>query len=78
MDYKIYVRVRSETDADGNVVPTEIIWEDDRVFPIDRILDVRHCASTKAGGLGIRYTVRISGHPRYLYYEHPRWFVEAK
>lgn len=78
MDYKIYVRVRSETDTDGHVLPTHIIWADDRVFPVDRVLDVRRRASTKAGGLGIRYTVRIQGHDRYLFYEDPRWFVEGK
>ena len=78
MDFKVYVRVRSETDADGNVIPTHIIWQDDRVFPIDRVLDVRRCASTKAGGLGLRYTVRIAGAQKYLFYEDPRWFVEGK
>ncbi len=78
MDYKIYVRVKSETDTDGNIVPTHIIWSDDREFPIDRVIDVRKAASTKAGGLGLRYTVRIDNKERFLYYEAPRWFVERK
>ncbi len=78
MDYKTYVRVRAETDTDGNIVPTHIIWADDRVFSIDRVLDVRRRASTKAGGLGLRFTVRISGKERYLFYENPRWFVESR
>lgn len=78
MDYKIYVRVKSETDADGNIVPTHIIWSDDREFPIDRVIDVRKAASTKAGGLGLRYTVRIDRKERFLFYENPRWFVERK
>ncbi len=78
MDYKIYVRVKSETDTDGNVVPTHIIWQDDRVFAIDRVLDVCRRASTKAGGLGLRYTVRICGKQRYLFYENPKWFVERE
>ena len=78
MDYKIYVRVRSETDVDGNVLPTHIIWSDDRVFPVDRVLDVQRRASTNAGGLGMRYTVRIHGKERYLFFENPRWFVEGK
>ncbi len=78
MDFKTYVRVRAEFDTDGNVIPTQIIWKDERVFSIDRVLDVRRCASTKAGGVGTRYTVRIEGREKYLYYEDPRWFVEAK
>ena len=45
---------------------------------IDRVLDVRRAASLKAGGMGIRYTVRINGKQSYLFYEEPRWFVEAK
>lgn len=77
MDYKTYVRVRAETDVDGNIVPTHIIWADDRVFAIDRVLDVQRRASTKAGGLGLRFTVRIHGKERYLFFEDPRWFVET-
>lgn len=26
----------------------------------------------------MRYTVRVSGRDTFLYYEGPRWFVEAK
>ena len=78
MDFKTYVRVRAEFDTDGNIIPTQIIWKDERVFSIDRIIDVRRRASTKAGGVGIRYTVRIGGKEKFLYYEEPRWFVEAK
>ncbi|MEG1651066.1 MAG: hypothetical protein RSB78_07080 [Oscillospiraceae bacterium] len=78
MEYKTYVRVKAEFDTDGNVVPTHIIWNDERIFSIDRILDIRRCASTRAGGMGIRYTVRIEGREKYLFYENPKWFVEAR
>ncbi|MEG0912313.1 MAG: hypothetical protein RSA97_03910 [Oscillospiraceae bacterium] len=78
MEYKTYVRVKAEFDTDGNVVPTHIIWNDERIFSIDRILDIRRCASTRAGGMGIRYTVRIDGREKYLFYENPKWFVEAR
>lgn len=77
MGFKTYVRVKAEFDTDGHVMPTAIIWSDDREFAIDRVLDVRRAASTKAGGLGLRYTVRIGGHERYVYYEDPCWFVET-
>ena len=36
-------------------------------------------ASRKAGGVGLRYTVIISGQESQLYYEeNDKWFVEAK
>ncbi len=78
MEYKKYVRVRAEFDGEGNIRPTHIVWDDARVFEIDRILDIRRCASLKAGGMGLRYTVRIEGREKYLFYENPRWFVEAR
>ncbi len=76
--YKKYVRVRAEFDPQGNIRPQEIVWEDGQVFEIDRVLDIRRCESLKAGGLGLRYAVRIEGREKYLYYEEPRWFVEAR
>ena len=60
------------------VQPLSLLWEDGTVYEIDRVLDVRRAASLKAGGMGIRYTVRINGKQSYLFYEEPRWFVEAK
>ena len=58
--------------------PLDLIWEDGRHYPIDRILDVRRAASLKAGGAGIRYTVQIGRCKRFLYYDQPQWFVEGK
>lgn len=78
MARKVYVSVMARFDADGNIAPVSLTWEDGRVYLIDRILDVRRAASLKAGGQGIRYTCRILGKERYLYYESPHWFVEGK
>lgn len=75
---KQYVSVVTEFTADGKVLPKEIIWDDKTRFEIDRILDVRPCASTKVGGVGIRYTCRILNKETYLFLEEMRWFVEAK
>ena len=58
---KTYVDVLARFDAAGKVTPIRIKWEDGRVFPVDRVLDVRRAASLKGGGLGVRYTVRILG-----------------
>ena len=58
--------------------PLWIVWEDGRKFPVDRLLDVRRAAATKAGGQGIRYTCRILGRETYLFEDDGRWFVEGK
>lgn len=65
-------------------MPLEFIWHDGRKYKIDKVLDVKPRPSLKAGGVGHRYTVRISGQERYMYLEYPndpttslgRWFVE--
>ena len=75
---KRYVEVVSRTDVDGRVTPLVIVWEDGMRFPVDRVLDVRQAHSLKTGGTGMRYTVRLGGQSTYLFYEGPRWFVEAK
>ena len=75
---KRYVTVVSQTDETGEVTPLTIVWEDGRRYGIDRVLDRRQAHSLKTGGTGIRYTVRVGGQATYLWYEGPRWFVEAK
>ncbi len=78
MAKKIYVKVNADFDADGNITPRSVIWEDGHVFEIDRVLSSCRRASLKAGGIGIRYTVRIGKRTTYLYFEDPAWFVEGK
>lgn len=78
MSRKAFVDVDVHFDSDGKMTPKSITWEDETVYTIDRVTDVRRAASTKAGGMGIRYTVIINGQRSYLFYEEPRWFVEAK
>ena len=75
---KVYVEVTAKFDTEGNITPLSVTWEDGMVYEIDRILDRRRAASLKAGGIGMRYTCRISGRQSYLYYDEPRWFVEGK
>ena len=75
---KRYVTVESRTDETGEVTPLTIVWDDGRRYGIDRVLDRRQAHSLQTGGTGIRYTVRIGGQATYLWYEGPRWFVEAK
>ena len=77
MARKVFVQVNADFDKDGRVFPRSIVWEDGRSFCVDRILDVRPAPSLKAGGSGMRYTCRIGRKDTYLYYEDPKWFVDA-
>ena len=68
---------------DGKMTPAMLKWRDGTTYEIDRVLDVRRAASA-AGSMGIRYTVRIMGQERRLFFEDtysatglPRWFVES-
>lgn len=60
----------------GNVTPLFIVWDNNVKYAIDRIVKIQKAASLKSGGFGIRYTIRIENHMRYLYYENPGWFIE--
>ena len=78
MAKKVYVDVIASFSHDGTMLPMEVCWPDGRIFPVDRVLDVRQAASLKVGGCGMRYTCRILGKQTYLFFEEDRWFVESK
>lgn len=78
MSRRVYVEVAAVFTPEGRVMPRQIRWEDGTLFPIDRVVDVRKAAATKAGGCGLRYTVRIRGRQTYLFLDEDRWFVEGK
>ncbi len=78
MARRAYVKVIARHDEQGKVRPLEVEWEDGRRFEVDKLLDVRRAAALKAGGQGMRYTVRILGRETYLFEDEGRWFVEAK
>ncbi len=78
MSRKVYVQVTAAFAPDGTVRPLSVTWADGTVYEIDRVLDVRQAAATKAGGCGLRYTCRIRGQQTYLFLDDDRWFVEAK
>ena len=77
MRRRVYVEVTARFDTEGNIRPLSLKF-DDILYEIDRVLDVRRAASLKAGGMGMRYTIRVGQNETYLYFEEPRWFVEAK
>ena len=74
---KVYVAVELTIDESGVMHPHSILWEDGRRFEITSVSDVRRAASLKAGGSGLRYTCRIGSRDAYLYYEDPKWCVDA-
>jgi len=86
-DLKVYVEVVAVFDRDGRLLPRSLTWEDGRQYPIDRVVAISAAAALKAGGQGDRYTVRVQGKDKYLFFERNagiggnnigRWFVERK
>ena len=81
-DHKVYVSVIEVRYKDGRLMPLSVIWEDDKRYKINKVLNICKAASLKAGGAGLRYTIRIGDQQRYLFLEEDRsgakWFVERK
>ena len=75
---RVDVEVLAKYQLGGKIVPVSIKWDDGRTFDIDQVLDIRPAASTKVGGAGIRYLVRIGRTRTYIFLEENNWFVEAK
>lgn len=76
---KVYVSVDACFDTEGQVLPRSFVWEDARRYEVDRVLQICRAASLKAGGVGLRYTVRVRGKQTHMWLEDGnRWFMEAK
>lgn len=77
---KVYVKVIMIQDEEGTIQPLQIVWEDGKVFDVDKVIYRCRASSTKVGGTGMRYTIRICGKETFLYYseDENRWFVEGK
>ena len=83
---RIYVKVNSDFDATGYMIPRAIIWKDGRSFTIESVKDLRPASALRAGHAGDCYTVIIRGEERFLFFEKTnelfasrvgRWFVEC-
>ncbi|MCL2140615.1 MAG: hypothetical protein FWH42_02895 [Dehalococcoidia bacterium] len=78
-DFKVYVGVNCDYTPGGKIVPRSFVWENGVRYDIDKVLDTRQAASLKAGGAGIRYTVRVNGQEASMYLEEEqgvnRWFM---
>ena len=74
---KQFVTCLVEFGEDGTKIPKLIIFDDVK-YDVDKLIEVKNCASFKAGGFGERYTVKIKNKTTYLFFEEGKWFVEAK
>ena len=75
---KVYVDVEAVFRTGGIILPRAVRWEDGRWYGVDRVLECRRAPSLRAGGTGLRYTVRIGRRETFLFLEENRWFVERR
>ena len=82
---KKYVKVNSDFDSTGYMMPRTITWADGRTFKIDEVKDFRPASTLAKGHSGDCYTVVIRGEEKFLFFEKTddlfasrvgRWFVE--
>jgi hypothetical protein len=63
------------------VIPLRVMTHNDERLIVDRVTEFTRMASTKAGGLGERYTCLVTlGEVKreiYLYKDENEWFMEA-
>ncbi len=83
---RVYVKVNTDFDSTGYMLPRSIIWSDGRVFRIESIRDFRPAGTFSKNHSGDCYTVVIHGEEKHLYFEKTgelfaarvgRWFVEC-
>ena len=74
---KIFVKVTAEHNIDGKTKPLALSWTNGKQYGIDRVTDIRQAPALRAGGLGMRYTVKIRGKEVYLFEDEGRWFLEG-
>ena len=82
---KVYVKVNSDFDQTGHVLPRTITWSDGRVFRIEAVKDLRPASTLGKGRNGDCYTIIVQGEEKHLFFEKNtelygsrigRWFVE--
>ena len=74
---KVYVGVESYTDEIGHIRPHVVHWLNGQRFEIQKVTEERRGVCSAFGGRGTRFACLINGKIRYLYFEGPRWFVDA-
>ena len=83
---KEYVKVNSDFDATGYMLPRTITWSDGCTFVIEAVKDYRPASTLQKGHSGDCYTIVIHGEERFLFFEktsemsasrYGRWYVEC-
>lgn len=72
---EVFVGVTVRIDKKGIITPLSIIWDDQREFKIDKILDHRYAAPFIGDNGAYCYTCLIHGQTRELYTRSGQWFV---
>ena len=84
---KIYVKVTSDFDLTGFMLPRSITWKDGRKFDIDDVRDFRPASTMGFNHKGDCYTIIVKGKQKYLFFEKSnpiitscigRWYIEKE
>lgn len=67
-----FVSVDTSFDRVGTMIPRAIIWDDNRRFDIDQVLDFRPADVYVPGLSGQAYEVVIGGNVRLLFFDRAR------
>lgn len=70
---KLQVAVAYSVDADGNIFPRLIKWQDGREWVITRVIHTCRCPYSD----NLRFTVLVAGQQKYLYYDDVNWYVTS-
>ena len=76
MKEKCYVDMVVMQYKSGVIKPLYVVWDDQKQYKIDKILNMAKAANLNVGGRGIKYTCKIQGYIRDLYLENGKWFLE--
>lgn len=71
-----YIQVVAKFLENGEVIPLSLFWENGKEYIIDKVISKKNLASTKGGGVGIRYEVKINSQTKFLFLHEYTWFVE--
>lgn len=86
MERRVYISVNVSFNPDGQMLPRSFKWSDGNSYRIDRIAQIKPAYTTKAGGIGERYSIYVNGKQSYLYFEPSgelegnrvgRWYVKT-
>lgn len=71
-----YIDIVAKMTQDGIPKPIQILWETGKTYDIDKIIDIKKKASTKGGGAGLMYKVKVLGKEKILFLKDNKWFIE--